>query len=122
MHCKKWKVFTLFHCKKWKVFTPLHCKKWKVFTTIASFEGNIAAPSTTLTGSIHTSKNTGCLRLQPTGFNTLNHDAKVLLTQNPLSVSVTFCHFPSRFGVICHFPTLFVTYCYFPTLFVTFLL
>ena len=60
-----------------------------------------------------TSKNTGCLRLQPTGFNTLNHDAKILQSQRALSVSGTFRHFPSRFGVICHFPSLFVTFCYF---------
>ena len=83
---------------------------------LASAEG-AAAPSTTLTGSIRTSKITGCLRLQPTGFDTSNHAAKVLQTQNPLSVFVTFRHFPSRFGVICHFPSLFVTYCYFPILF-----
>ena len=45
--------------------------------TFASAEGT-EVPSTTLTGSIHTSKNKGCLRMQPTGFNTLNHDAKVI--------------------------------------------
>ena len=47
-----------------------------------------------------TSKITGCLRLQPTGFNTLNHDAKVLHLQGALSVSVTFCHFLSLIGAI----------------------
>ena len=73
----------------------------------------MVAPSTTLTGSIRTSKITGCLRLQPTGFDTSNHDAKILQTQNALSVFVTFRHFPSRFGVICHFLSLFVTFRHF---------
>ena len=85
--------------------------------TFASAEGDIAAPSTTLTGSIRTSKITGCLRLQPTGFNTMNHAAKVLQRRKPLSVSVTYCHFPSRFGVICHFLSLIVTFRYFLLLF-----
>ena len=40
------------------------------------------ALSTTLTGSIHTSKNTGCLRMQPTGFDTSNHAAKILHFQS----------------------------------------
>ena len=64
-----------------------------------------------------TSKNTGCLRLQPTGFNTLNHDAKIQQRQKQLSVFVTFRHFPSRFGVICHFPLLSVTFCHLLLLF-----
>ena len=45
-------------------------------STTADFSAT-KAPSTTLTGSIRTSKNTGCLRMQPTGFNTLNHAAKI---------------------------------------------
>ena len=44
--------------------------------TFVSADG-VTTPSTTLTGSISTSKNTGCLRLQPTGFDTSNHGAKI---------------------------------------------
>ena len=50
---------------------------------------------------------TDCLRLQPTGFNTLNHDAKLLHLRMALSVSVTFCHLLVRFGSFCHFLSLF---------------
>ena len=51
--------------------------------------------------------------MQPTGFNTLNHVAKVLQTQNALSVFVTFRRDLTRFVTFRHFLLLFDTFRHF---------